>query len=322
MKAMLRTGIHKTGYLRIGHVSLFTGFMYAAVGSYLARAWRLFHFRFTRHPKLPALMALSVAIYANFFADHWGVDLRFPLLAVAAALFGRTTIYFRVWTVDRRMPLLLGFSLVALFIWFGENIATASGAWLYPNQVKGWTMVSPAKLTSWFLLMLISYTLVATSMSHVRVPGDDKTRRRPALRQLAAAVAVAACGLVWRLAPLGLPPFWLKYGGSVLWGAMVLLIVGAFQRRARPACITPFAVAMVALAAELFRLFHAPALDAFRLTLPGALLLGRVFSPWNILAYWVGIAAALPLRAALLRTAAPAADIAPGPAMRADRPAA
>jgi hypothetical protein len=41
---------------------------------------------------------------------------------------------------------------------------------------------------------------------------------------------------------------------------------------------------------ELFRLVHAPGLDAFRLTLAGALLLGRIFSPWDMLAYGVGIA--------------------------------
>ena len=35
--------------LRIGGVPLFTGFMYAAVGSYLARVWRLFDFRFRAH---------------------------------------------------------------------------------------------------------------------------------------------------------------------------------------------------------------------------------------------------------------------------------
>ena len=59
------------------------------------------------------------------------------------------------------MPLLLGLLLVALFIWFGENLATAGGAWLYPSQMRGWHPVGPAKLASWFLLMLVSYTLVA-----------------------------------------------------------------------------------------------------------------------------------------------------------------
>jgi hypothetical protein len=53
--------------------------------------------------------------------------------------------------------------------------------------------------------------------------------------------------------------------------------------------------AAIAVGVELFRLIHAPWLDAFRLTLPGALLLGRIFSPWNMLAYGVGIALAMGL---------------------------
>lgn len=150
--------------LRLAGVPLFTGFMYAAVGSYIARAWRLFDFRFTGHPPLWTLGLLSAAIYLNFFTDHWGLDGRWLLLAAAVVLFRRTVIHFKVWRVHRRMPLLLGFFLVALFIWFGENIGTGAGAWLYPHQTKGWAMVSPAKLTSWFLLMLISYTLVAAAL--------------------------------------------------------------------------------------------------------------------------------------------------------------
>jgi threonine/homoserine efflux transporter RhtA len=47
--------------------------------------------------------------------------------------------------------------------------------------------------------------------------------------------------------------------------------------------------ASIAVSVELFRLVHAPSLDAFRLTTAGALLLGRIFSPWNMLAYGVGI---------------------------------
>ena len=154
----------EAGALRIGHVPLFTGFMYAAVGSYLFRAWRLFDFRFDRHPRPAFLVILSVAIYGNFFADHWGIDLRWPLIAGTAVLFHSTVIHFKVWEVHRRMPLLLGFLLVALFIWFGENLGTAGHAWVYPNQVRAWAMVSSAKLTSWFLLMLVSYTMVAVAM--------------------------------------------------------------------------------------------------------------------------------------------------------------
>jgi uncharacterized membrane protein YoaT (DUF817 family) len=146
---------------RIGGVPLFTGFMYAAVGSYIARAWRLFDFRFTRHPPLAATITLSVAIYANFFAHHFAPDMRGVLFAVTALLFGRCWIHFKVWRSYRRMPLLVGFGLVALFIWFAENVGTVTGAWLYPSQIKSWSMVPLPKMGSWFLLMIISYVMVS-----------------------------------------------------------------------------------------------------------------------------------------------------------------
>jgi uncharacterized membrane protein YoaT (DUF817 family) len=146
--------------LRIGGVPLFTGFMYACVGSYLARVWRLFDFQFTSHPPLWATVPLAVAIYINFFSHHYIADMRFALFAVAGILFARCWVYFRVWHVYRRMPLLLGFCLVTLFIWFAENLGTLSRAWIYPNQLNGWSLVPPAKFGSWFLLMLISYVMV------------------------------------------------------------------------------------------------------------------------------------------------------------------
>jgi len=147
--------------LRIGGVPLFTGFMYAAVGSYLARVWRLFDFRFRAHPPLAATVTLSVLIYLNFFAHHYIWDFRWALFAMTVMLFVRTWVYFRIWQVYRRMPLLLGFVLVALFIWFAENIGTFANAWRYPNQSHVWQVVSIAKLGSWFLLMIISYVMVS-----------------------------------------------------------------------------------------------------------------------------------------------------------------
>ena len=51
--------------------------------------------------------------------------------------------------------------LVALFIWFAENLGTFARAWVYPAQQGGWHLVSPAKLGSWYLLMIISFVLVA-----------------------------------------------------------------------------------------------------------------------------------------------------------------
>jgi uncharacterized membrane protein YoaT (DUF817 family) len=146
---------------RIAGVPLFSGFMYSCIGSYLCRVWRLFDFRFVRHPSRKSLVALSLAIYANFFLDHFGIDLRIVLFALAALVFGRTKIYFKVWHVHRSMPLLLGLVLVSLFIWFSENIGTCTKTWLYPSQQSAWAMVSIAKLGSWFLLLIISYTLVS-----------------------------------------------------------------------------------------------------------------------------------------------------------------
>lgn len=148
--------------LRIGGVPLFTGFMYASVGSYIARAWRVFDFKFTHHPPLPYVLALAAAIYINFFSHHFIPDMRIGLFAISVVLFVRTWIYYRIWREHRRMPLLLGLVLVTLFIWFAENIGTFARAWIYPHQLgKDWTPVGTAKIGSWYLLMLISYSLVA-----------------------------------------------------------------------------------------------------------------------------------------------------------------
>jgi uncharacterized membrane protein YoaT (DUF817 family) len=152
--------------LHLGGVPLFTGFMYAAVGSYIARAWRLFDFRFTRHPRWSATAVLAGAIYANFFTDHYGFDLRGGLFVALAALFGPTVVHFRVRLRYRRMPLLLGFSLVALFIWLAENLGTCTRAWAYPAQHRAWHPVPPTKIGSWLLLMIISYVMVSALYRH------------------------------------------------------------------------------------------------------------------------------------------------------------
>ena len=161
--------------LHIGPVPLFSGFMYAAVGSYIARIWRIFDFRFKQYPPAWTTVLLAIAIYVNFFAHHWLPDIRIALFAIAIGLFGRTSIIFIPWRTPRRMPLLIGFLLVALFIWFAENIGTFANAWTYPDQSHGWQMVSLAKLGSWYLLMIISFVLV--SLIHgINRPCNDQIR--------------------------------------------------------------------------------------------------------------------------------------------------
>ena len=159
-------------FFRIAGVPLFSGFMYSCIGSYLCRAWRLFDFRFTRHPSRVSLIALSVAAYANFFLDHFGIDLRIVLFAAAALAFGRTTVHYKIWHVHRSMPLLLGLVLVSLFIWISENIGTYTKTWLYPAQQHAWAMVSIGTLGSWFLLLIISYTLVSLVNAPQQVAED------------------------------------------------------------------------------------------------------------------------------------------------------
>lgn len=161
------------GLLRIGGVPLFTGFMYAAVGSYLTRVMRLFDLRFTQYPPLWVTVPIAALVYLNFFAHHFVWDARWVLLALVLVVFGRCMMHFRVYRNTYRMPVLVAFGLVAVFIWFAENIGTLVGAWAYPGQEHGWTLVSPHKIVSWFLLMMISVVLV-TLVHRPRPPDAER----------------------------------------------------------------------------------------------------------------------------------------------------
>ncbi|MEM7457859.1 MAG: DUF817 domain-containing protein [Pseudomonadota bacterium] len=146
--------------LRLGGVPLFSGFMYAAVGSYFARVARVFEFRWQHYPALPLTFLLATGIYVNFFSHHFIWDIRYGLFAFTALIFLRCQVHYRVWRWQHKMPLLLGFFLVSLFIWIAENIGTLTQTWLYPGQEDGWYMVSLQKLGSWYLLMIVSWVLV------------------------------------------------------------------------------------------------------------------------------------------------------------------
>lgn len=162
----------ENNFFRIGHVPLFSGFMYASVGSYLARVTRIFDMRYSRYPNFAVTAILAVLIYANFFTHHFIPDLRILIFVMVAAAFGPTWVYFRPYRDFRRMPLLVGFGLVALFIWGAENIGTFTTAWVYPDQKMGWHLVRFGKYGSWFLLMIISFILVSL-VSPPRLPPAD-----------------------------------------------------------------------------------------------------------------------------------------------------
>jgi uncharacterized membrane protein YoaT (DUF817 family) len=141
--------------IRIGDVPLFTGFMYACVGSYIARVIRIFDMRFVGYPPFWATILLAGAIYVNFFSHHYVWDARYVLFACTFLVFWRTRIYF---TVD--VTLLAAF-LTSVVLRIAENIGTVTGTWLYPNQKgAGWRPVTLHKMGAWYLLLVISFVLV------------------------------------------------------------------------------------------------------------------------------------------------------------------
>jgi uncharacterized membrane protein YoaT (DUF817 family) len=155
------------GYTKIFGVPLFSGFMYAAIGSYIVQAWRLLDLRVRHHPPYWMATAIAILIYVNFFTHHYIGDYRWYLAACALGLYSRTTVVFRPLDRDRRMPLMLGFVLTGFFIWMAENIGTFWGVWRYPNQLGAWSAVHISKWSSWSLLVIMTFTIVA-SLKHVK----------------------------------------------------------------------------------------------------------------------------------------------------------
>lgn len=115
--------------------------------------------------------------------------------------------------------------------------------------------------------------------------------RRPLKISLSLVVVTITAGIAVRFAPLGLPQFVVKYAGSMLWALMIYWIVSTLVPRWRVVNAALMAC-MVATGVELFKLYRSPGMDAFRVTLPGMLLLGRYFSVWDIAAYWLAIVVA------------------------------
>lgn len=148
-------------YTKVFGVPLFSGFMYAAVGSYIIQAWRLLDLRIVHHPRYWMAGLLALAIYANFFTHHYVGDARWYLAACAVGLYARTVVVFRPLDRPRRMPLSLGFVLIGFFIWLAENVGTLFGLWRYPNQLGAWSTVHVGKWSSWSLLVVMTFTIVA-----------------------------------------------------------------------------------------------------------------------------------------------------------------
>ncbi len=154
-------GYPEAAFFKIGTVPLYSGFMYAAVGSYISQSWKVMKLELTHYTHYVWSVVLCALIYINFFTNHYVYDFRLLLIAAVFIFFWKTRVYFTVTDKRRWMPLNLGFILIAFFIWIAENISTFFGAWQYPDQVHVWNVVSTNKITSWFLMVIISFILVA-----------------------------------------------------------------------------------------------------------------------------------------------------------------
>lgn len=155
------------GVLKLGWVPLYSGFMYAAVASYMCQAWPLLALRLERYPSYRFTIPLAVLIYANFFTHHWLPDVRWLLIAAVLLVFRRTRVYYHPGASPRMMPLALSFVLIGFFVWIAENVSTYLGAWVYPSQRAGWNLVSAHIFSSWSLLVIVSFIIVA-ELKHVR----------------------------------------------------------------------------------------------------------------------------------------------------------
>ena len=147
------------GVLKILGVPLFSGFMYASVGSYMARVIRIFNMRFAPYPPFWMTFILGAAIYLNFFTHHYIVDIRVLLFAATLLLFTRTRVWFRVAEHDYWMPLPLAALLTSFFLWIAENVGTGTGTWIYAGS-DGISLVSFAKMGSWYVLLYVSFVTV------------------------------------------------------------------------------------------------------------------------------------------------------------------
>ena len=148
-------------YLKIATVPLYSGFMYSAIGSYIAQSWKIMKLELVNFTHYTVSIILCILIYVNFFTNHFIYDFRTLLIPAIFIFFWNTKVFYTVTDKVRSMPLNLSFLLIAFFIWIAENISTYLGAWKYPDQVHEWTLVGTQKISSWFLMVIISFIIVS-----------------------------------------------------------------------------------------------------------------------------------------------------------------
>lgn len=169
-------------YSKFFGVPLYSGFMYASVASYICQAWRRMDLKIYDWPRPFFTVAISVLIYANFFTHHFTYDFRWILKVLLFVIFFRTAVTFRIHQSTYKMPMILSFLLIGFFIWIAENLTTFLGAWQYPNQQAAWSLVHIGKISSWFLLVIISVIIVA-QLKRVKSSLKYRVKDQPSINE-------------------------------------------------------------------------------------------------------------------------------------------
>ena len=144
-----------------GTVPLYSGFMYASVASFICQAWQRFDLKVRGWPRGEIITLLGLGIYLNFFTHHFLPDFRWILMGAVGLLLWRSSVRLSIGSQEYRIPITLSFVVMGLCIWGAENITTFLGAWQYPDQQQGWKPVGTGKISSWFLLFIVSFMVVA-----------------------------------------------------------------------------------------------------------------------------------------------------------------
>lgn len=163
-------------WFKLMGVPLYSGFMYASVGSFILACWKRFDVRLVNFPAPVFVIPLVVATYANFFTNYWLLDMKPVLLCAAIAMFFSTRISGLICTLRLQIRLPFVFLILGPIVWCAENVGTWFGSWEYPRQAGGWVAVPPDKLLSWTVLVMVSFLVVAlVRKESIHRPGADAT---------------------------------------------------------------------------------------------------------------------------------------------------
>ena len=91
---------------------------------------------------------------------------RYDALLLIAIAIQAWMVLAKLETLDELKAICL-FHVVGFFIWLAENFSTFFGVWQYPDQLGAWSTVHVGKWSSWSLLVVMTFTIVA-HLKHIK----------------------------------------------------------------------------------------------------------------------------------------------------------